>query len=81
MKAEDEAAKKKLLDDAENDGRINAETRPVYENLLNSDRENGEKALRALKPKRMVTKDIHMEPTAESPWDKRMREIKDKLNR
>lgn len=41
-----------MLDDAEADGRIDATTRPVYENLLSSDRENGEKALRSLKPKR-----------------------------
>lgn len=78
---EDEAAKKKLLDDAQNDGRIDATTRPVYENLLNSDRENGEKALQSLKPKKRVTTDLRVNPGNESPWDRRMNEIKNKLNR
>lgn len=32
--ADDAAARKKLLDDAEQDGRIDAATRPIYENLL-----------------------------------------------
>ena len=80
-KEEDEAARKKLLDDAEADGRIDATTRPVYENLLSSDRENGEKALRSLKPKKRVTTDLRVEVGGESPWDKRMSEIKNKLNR
>ena len=73
--------KEKLLDDAEADGRIDATTRPVYENLLSSDRENGEKALRSLKPKKRVTTDLRVEVGGESPWDKRMSEIKNKLNR
>ncbi len=55
--------------------------RPVYENLLSSDRENGEKALRSLKPKKRVTTDLRVEVGGESPWDKRMSEIKNKLNR
>ena len=46
--ADDAAARKKLLDDAEQDGRIDAATRPIYENLLAKDRENGEKALEKL---------------------------------
>ena len=41
--AEDLAARKQLLDAAEQDGRIDATTRPIYENLLANDRENGEK--------------------------------------
>ncbi len=79
--ADDVAARKKLLDDAENDGRIDAVTRPIYENLLEKDRENGEKALESLKPKKRVTTDLHVHPGDESPWNKRMREIKDNLNR
>lgn len=81
-KEDDEAAKKKLLDDAEGDGRINAETRAIYKNLLDSDRENGEKALKNLKPKKRVTTDLHIAPGgSESPWDKRMNEIRDNYNR
>ncbi|HBG39913.1 MAG TPA: peptidase [Porphyromonadaceae bacterium] len=78
-KAEDEAAKKKLLDDAETDGRIDAVTRPTYQAFLDKDRENGEAALKALKPKRRVTNDLYLNPTGESPWNKRMREIENKL--
>ena len=77
--ADEAAARKKLLDDAENDGRIDATTRPIYENLLSKDRENGEKALEKLSPKRKVMTDLRVNPTNESPWNKRMTEIKDKL--
>ena len=77
--ADDAAARKKLLDDAESDGRIDATTRPIYENLLSKDRENGEKALEKLSPKRKVMTDLRVNPTNESPWNKRMTEIKDKL--
>lgn len=79
--AEDQAAREKLLDDAQNDGRIDATTRPIYSNLLDNDRENGEKALEKLPRKRMVMSDLHVTPTVESPWNKRQREIKEKLNR
>lgn len=77
--AEDLAARKQLLDAAEQDGRIDATTRPIYENLLANDRENGEKALAQLPVKRRVMEDLHLEPNGEeSPWNRRMREIKDK---
>lgn len=79
--ADDAAALKKLLDDAEQDGRIDAVTRPIYANLLEKDRENGEKALGSLKPKKRVTTDLHVNPGDDSPWNKRMNEIKAKLNR
>lgn len=79
--ADKEAARKTLLDAAEADGRINAETRPLYESILKSNPEEGEKALAALSPKRKVMEDIKVEPEGESPWNKRMREIKDKLNK
>ena len=77
--AQDLAARKQLLDAAEQDGRIDATTRPIYENLLANDRENGEKALAQLSVKRRVMEDLHLEPNGEeSPWNRRMREIKDK---
>ena len=80
-KADEENSRKKLLDDAQEDGRIDATTRPIYENLLVKDRENGAKALEKLAPKRKVMNDLHVNPTDESPWNKRQREIKEKLNR
>ena len=78
-KADDDASKKKLLDDAEADGRINAQTRTVYQALLDKDRQNGEAALTALQPKRRVVNHLG-EPAADKTgaWDKRMEEIRNK---
>lgn len=75
------AARKALLDAAEKDGRINAETRPVYENLLKEHPDDGKKALAALPTKKMV-RDILQggNPGDESPWEKRQREIRDKYH-
>ena len=36
-------------------------------------------ALEKLSPKRKVMTDLRVNPTNESPWNKRMTEIKDKL--
>ena len=81
VEADKEAARKALLDEAEADGRINATTRPMYESILKSNPEEGEKALAALTPKRRVVNDLKVEPVGEGPWNRRMQEIKDKLNR
>lgn len=77
-KEDDAASKTKLLDDAENDGRINATTRPTYQALLDSDRVNGETALKNLTPKKLAMNDVRVNPSGESPWNKRMSEIKNK---
>ena len=79
--ADKEAARKALLDTAEADGRIDSTTRPVYENILKTNPEEGEKALAALAPKRRIVEDLKVEPGDKSPWNKRMQEIKDKLNK
>ena len=80
---EEEAAvaRKTLLDAAEQDGRINAETRPVYENLLKEHPEDGKKALASLPAKKMV-KDVLPgdQPTEESPWERRQREIRNQYH-
>lgn len=73
-----DAANKALLDAAEKDGRIDAKTRPMYENLLKSDPENCKGILATLQPKRMVMQDLNIQPEHESPWDKRMKEIEAK---
>lgn len=76
--------KKALLDAAENDGRIDATSRPVYENLLNADRTNGEAALNALPKKRKAKNEIDNQEgndPKESPWERRQREIKNNLKR
>lgn len=76
------AERQTLLDEAEGDGRINAETRPVYENLLKEHPEDGKKALSALTPKKRVVEDLHGDGSKkESPWDKRQREIRDKVKK
>ena len=75
------AARKALLDAAEKDGRINAETRPVYENLLKEHPDDGKKALAALPTKKMVRDTLQGgNPGDESPWEKRQREIRDKYH-
>ena len=54
----DEAA----IDAAVTDGRLPAEQKPVYQNLLKADRKNGRAALSALKPKNMVKDMIDKTP-------------------
>lgn len=76
-----EARHKALLDAAEADGRIDAETRGVYESILKSNPEEGEKALKALSPRRKVMDDLRVVPGEESPWNRRMKELNDKLNK
>lgn len=82
-KAKEEAdnARTSLLDKAEKEGRIDAKTRPMYENILKANPEDGKKVLESLQPKRTVMNDIRQEPGAESPWDKRMKEIKNNRNK
>lgn len=80
-KADITAEDKKLLDDAEEDGRIDATTRPHYQAFLNKDRAAGKAALQALTPKRRVTNDLRVNPSGEGPWNRRMKEIQNNLNR
>ncbi|EFZ36987.1 endopeptidase Clp [Hoylesella oralis ATCC 33269] len=80
-KAKEEAAKAKkaLLDAAEADGRIDVVSRPAYQALLDSDFEAGKKTIDALKPKRRAIEDVLIDPSGdESPWEKKMSEIKDR---
>ena len=73
-----EAERKRLLDEAERDGRINAETRPTFENILKNNPDEGQKVLAALTPARRVLKDLHVEPGgSESAWDVRMKQIRE----
>jgi ATP-dependent Clp endopeptidase proteolytic subunit ClpP len=63
--------------EAVTDGRIGADQKDTYKNILKADFKNGLSALKALKPKKMV-KDRLETSTAiegESPWQKKMREI------
>ena len=65
------------IETAVTDGRIGADQKDTYKNILKADFKNGLSALKALKPKKMV-KDRLETSTAiegESPWQKKMREI------
>ncbi len=79
--AEAEAQRKALLDAAENDGRINAQTRPTFENILKHSMEEGKAALAALTPKRKVMEDIQRPTDEDGPFARRMKEIKARLNK
>ncbi|MDE6860363.1 MAG: Clp protease ClpP [Duncaniella sp.] len=70
-----------LLDAAEKDGRINARTRPTFENILKHDMEEGKAALAALTPKRKVMEDISRPADKEGPWARRMKEINNRFNK
>jgi len=80
--AENTAAKKKLLDDAIADGRINETQRTVYQALLEKDRENGEAALAALPMKKRIVN--HLEtpgiPTTVA-WEQRQQDIRNNLKK
>jgi ATP-dependent Clp endopeptidase proteolytic subunit ClpP len=81
-KADKEAAKKKLLDEAEADGRINAKTRPTFQALLDADPENGKAAIEALTKKKWANHTIASEDgkgNTSGAWEKRQQEIVDKL--
>lgn len=69
------AEKKKLLDDAEKCGKINAVTRPAFEALLESDYEKGKKALDDLRPTKRVMDSLDGSTPQESAWDKRKSQI------
>lgn len=72
-----DAERKKLLDAAEKDGRINAQTRSTFENILKQDMEAGKSALSALTPKRKVMEDINVTPETGGAWRKRQAEIRE----
>ncbi|GAB6010805.1 head maturation protease, ClpP-related [Viscerimonas tarda] len=76
--AEETAAKKKMLDDAIADGRINETQRPTYQAILDKDRENGEMVLNSLNPKRRIVNQLAGGSGEKSPWEKRQEEIRNK---
>jgi hypothetical protein len=77
-KADDEASKKKLLDEAEVDGRINAQTRPTFAALLNADLENGTAALNALQKKVRVMDELGKLGDPASAWDAKWKDIQNR---
>ena len=76
--ADAEAERKELLDAAEQDGRINAESRPTFENILKGNMAEGKKVLSALTPKRKVMNDLHVQPgVSDGPWEQRQKQIRE----
>lgn len=75
-----EADIKATLDKAETEGRINAQSRPTFENILKKDLEAGKAAIQAIPAKKRVMQnflDTSNEPK-QSAWDKRQQEIREK---
>lgn len=66
------------VSDAVADGRIGADQKDTYKNILKADFKNGMTALKALKPKKMLKDKLgNPEPQGEGAWDKRQREIRE----
>lgn len=65
--------------DAVTDGRIGADQKDTYKNILKSDYKNGMIALKGLKPKKMLKDKLeNPEPhDGEGAWEKRQREIRE----
>lgn len=68
-----------VVTEAVTDGRIGADQKDTYKNILKADFKNGMSALKALKPKKML-KDRLENPEAqgtEGAWEKRQKEIRE----
>lgn len=64
--------------DAVTDGRIGADQKDTYKNILKADFKNGMTALRGLKPKKMLKDKLdNPAPQGEGAWEKRQREIRE----
>lgn len=69
-----------VVTDAVTDGRIGADQKDTYKNILKADFKNGLTALKALKPKKMLKDKLEsgqQQNIAESPWEKKQREIRE----
>lgn len=65
--------------DAVTDGRIGADQKDTYKNILKADFKNGIAVLKGLKPKKLLKDKLeNPEPQGDrSPWDARMKEIRE----
>lgn len=67
--------------EAVTDGRIGADQKDTYKNILKADFKNGMSALKALKPKKLLKDKLETgqpQNIAESPWEKKQREIRER---
>jgi len=79
--AEEEKQIEAIVENAVKDGRLSADQKDSYKNILKADRENGEKILNAMHPKRLLKNEFNNnEPEAKSAWDRRQQEIKNHYN-
>ena len=70
--------------EAVTDGRIGADQKDTYKNILKADFKNGMSALKALKPKKLLKDKLETgqpQNIAESPWEKKQREIRESNRR
>ena len=83
LKQQEEERIETAVTDAVTDGRIGADQKDVYKNILKADFTNGLSALKALKPKKMVKDKLEDRELqgGESPWEKRQKEIRENLKK
>ena len=83
LKQQEEERIETAVTDAVTDGRIGADQKDTYKNILKADFKNGLSALKALKPKKMLKDKLEVPAggEGESPWQKRMREIRENLKK
>ena len=77
LERQEEERIENAVTDAMADGRISADQKDTYKNILKSNFKDGMTALKALKPKKLL-KDRLGSPVPggnESPWQKRQKEI------
>lgn len=70
--------------DAVTDGRLAADQKDTYKNILKADFKNGMTVLKGLKPKKLLKNQLENPPAGgsdESPWEKRQREIRESAKR
>ena len=69
--------------DLRRSGRIGADQKDTYKNLLKADFKNGLTALKAMKPKKLLKDKFENQgPQAgESPWEKRQKEIRENIRK
>jgi hypothetical protein len=69
--------------DAVTDGRIGADQKDTYKNLLKADFKNGLTALKAMKPKKLLKDKFENQElqAGESPWEKRQKEIRENIRK
>ena len=79
LQQQDDERIESVVTDAVTDGRIGADQKDTYKNILKADFKNGMIAMKALKPKKMLKNQLEAPADRgnESPWEKKQREIRE----